>query len=304
MFKYRGFGLNILSEIAFREFAESDFSGEADLKILLGATPVALEGDDVVKRARVEFRRSEYLLKVHDVANYYVKGGREAIIEPFENSDPDSVRLFFLSSGIAAALHQQGRIPLHASGVHTKDGVVLFIGESGAGKSTTISLLQQHGYRIFTDDVCVIDNSDLGEGRISVFPSYPVVKLWSNTIEELSVDTNSLEHFRLRKHIPKVGIVTDDIGTDKFEVSKIIIIKKENHAIAVHIDQLHGIDVFRQLQKQTYRRNQVDPMGIRQEHFQAVSAICSKVPVFTMIRPTVGNTFSEVVNCLNRFLND
>jgi len=303
MYKYRGFGLNIASEIPFREFSAYDFSNPADLEIIRGNTPQHLSGEDVLRRARVEFGKGEYLLKVENIANYYITNGSKAVIESLTD-DEDSIRLFFLSSGIAAALHQKGKIPLHASGVHNKDGVTLFVGESGAGKSTTVSLLQKIGYRIFTDDVCVVDNDDLLKDKISVYPSYPVIKLWSNTIDELNIDTDGLNKYKVRRHLPKVGIVTPDIGTEKLAVGKIIVIRKDNHVSDVSIEPLTGVDVFKQLQKETYRRNQVDALDIRKEHFRVVSMISSKVPVFVLKRPGNLKSFDDVTDCLNKFFNE
>lgn len=60
----------------------------------------------------------------------------------------------------------QGALVVHASGVELSGGGALFLGDSGAGKSTIAGLLEQAGAarRIFSDDRIVI-RRDAGSGR-------------------------------------------------------------------------------------------------------------------------------------------
>ncbi len=53
-------------------------------------------------------------------------------------------------------LAHRGDLVLHASGVLRPDGAILFVGESGRGKSTLAASLHQRGYALLGDDAIVI----------------------------------------------------------------------------------------------------------------------------------------------------
>src|ERR1700733_4396296 len=134
MYKYWGFGLHIASEIEFPELLPADFS-EADVSILIGKAPDMLEGEVVKKRAFSITGKDEYLLGIKNICRYYVSHGNRIIAEPAPGIDERSIRLFLLGTAMGALLYQRGYIPLHASAI-IKDGrLMLFAGNSGAGKS-------------------------------------------------------------------------------------------------------------------------------------------------------------------------
>ena len=64
-------------------------------------------------------------------------------------------------------------------------GVVAFLGESGAGKSTLAACLQARGYRIFSDDICLLEEIS---GTVRAVPLAGWVKLWRQSLEHLAID--------------------------------------------------------------------------------------------------------------------
>ena len=204
MYNYWGFGLTIASEIEFPEFLPYNFE-EPDVIISLGKTPENLKGADVIKRVNVSMSPTEYLLKFVNIANYYVNLGNKIIVEPFAGADEKSVRLFLLSNAMAAILHQRDTISLHASAIEHNEGLVLFCGQSGAGKSTTVTMLQQQGYKIISDDVCVLK---IEGDVITAVPSYPMVKLWEDSFAKTGL-TIGEEAYKIRPQMPKYARFLD-----------------------------------------------------------------------------------------------
>ena len=154
-YKYWAFDLQVESEIEFPELFPFTFE-HADLKISLGVTPRQLQGDKVVQKVNVLMSPNEYIIDVIAVARYYAAHGNQILIEAAPDADEKSIRLFLLSNAMAAILHQRDMSPFHASAVHCEGGLALFCGRSGAGKSTLATSLQLKGYKIFSDDVCVL----------------------------------------------------------------------------------------------------------------------------------------------------
>ncbi len=122
---------------------------------------------------------------------FLVRQGKEIIIDPIPGVDEDILRTFLLGAAFGMLLHQRGQhlgqrsdhVILHASAVAMDAGAVVFIGDSGAGKSTTAALLQAHGYRLLSDDVTVLDIRH--PQQVKVTPSFPQLRLWPESLESL-----------------------------------------------------------------------------------------------------------------------
>ena len=118
----------------------------------------------------------------------------------------EEVRLYLLGTCMGVILQQRNTLCLHASGVVFDDQVILFTGESGVGKSTTLSYFYQKGYKVLGDDTLPIKWIN---NQPFIVPSAPDIKLWKNSIEALefgddssfkSISPEFPDKFRIRIH--------------------------------------------------------------------------------------------------------
>jgi hypothetical protein len=297
MFNYWGFGLHITSEIEFPEFLPATFE-EADLTIRIGTVPEKLTGENVVHKIRVSMSPTEYLQKVLHVAKYYVANGNNIRIEPEEGADEKSIRLFLLSNGMAAALHQRNLIPLHASAVFYEDGVVLFCGHSGVGKSTVVTALQKKGYKVFSDDVCVLKPADHDPNAIMAIPSYPMMKLWIDSFNKTGIEM-ATEEQRIRPHLAKYArFYHDEYEIAPRPIKRVFMLDSASLEQDVEIKKMASIESFNALQRNTYRHVQMNAMKKRDFHFSTVSKLTAAVPLYRISRPQHLNTVDRVVELI------
>ena len=137
----------------------------------------------------------------NDVGNFLVRNGNEIILAPESDVDECALRLFVLGPGLAALLHQRGFFVLHASAVARNREAVLFLGASGAGKSTVAAAMHDRGYEIVADDVVPVDVSS--PTGLTICPGFPQVKLWPDSASFLGKDLSIMP--RLRPEAEKRG---------------------------------------------------------------------------------------------------
>jgi hypothetical protein len=292
MYQYWAYGLLIESELEFPEFLAYPFE-KSDVTIRIGSTPAMLSGEDHYVNGDVSMDSNRFLLKLPEIATYYAQNGNEVIVALLPNAELKSVRLFLLSNVLSAILHQRNLIPLHASGIIHNDQVILFCGESGAGKSTLVTKLQQSGYQLFTDDVCVIIPT--ATGKITLVPSYPMIKLWADSFERIGLPAAN-EELRIRAEMPKYAkFYHDQFDITPREIKQIFILAKDAEQSEIAIRKLSAVEAFTELQQNSYRRGQMRAMNKKPVHFSMISSIIKDTPTFKSTRPASENTLDELM---------
>ncbi|MCI1778557.1 MAG: hypothetical protein LKI53_01205 [Bacteroidales bacterium] len=253
MYKYWGYGLNIASEIEFPELLKYDFD-VPDVEYTTGKVPNKIDGISVsFKKYSYIVNEKELLFNVYDVARYYAADGCKIIIEPSAaENNMRSIRIHVLATVMAAILLHRKMIAVHASAIKHDGKLILITGQSHAGKSTVLAELLKKGYPVFSDDIIVM-HKDGTNAPILAAASYPMIKLWDDTIEKLNDPSFEDHSFRIQKDIDKYGFFFhDDFDKKQYPIKKIFILNVENipHLIS---RILTGRNAFEALVKQVYR---------------------------------------------------
>lgn len=297
---YFAYGLTIASEIDFPELVPITLADTPDVKVTIGRVPDNLYENTDNEPLNLYLSPTEYLLQVNGTASYYAKEGNEVIIEPYANTCEKSIRLFFLSNAMAAILYQRKQIPLHGSAIYNHDGVVLFLGDSGAGKSTTVATLETKGYRIFSDDVCV---PFVKGNHIEIHAAYPMMKLWKDTFHKIDIG-NYHDDARIRPDIEKYSkFFNESFSTAPRRVNKIFILEKSLSDNPLQIKTLKGIEAFKHLQNYAYRLSYIDAMDVKVAYFEMLNAILHHVPIIHISRPANQNTIHELVQLIETYMD-
>ena len=295
MFSYWAYGLAIQSELEFPEMyphAET----KADVIIKFSDVPQTLSGTDVVAKEIFFISPSEYLIHL-PICSYHVQHGKSITIELKANADMPSVRLFLLTNAMAAILHQRNKVALHAGAIQTDKGLVVICGESGAGKSTTISALQQKGYKIFVDDVLVLEKK---EDIVVGVAAYPTLKLWDDTIEKLEIGIIAEEQ-KLRESINKYRVsFQEDFTTALIPVYKLIYLRKETSCKELVTAIKQGMEAFNILLSQLYRTSMSISAHRKILLFERLNEVLNQTTLLEIVRPEDGNTIEELAQLIER----
>ena len=191
MFSYYAYGLRIHSEIAIPEFTTD--SGSPDVTLTIDCdTPISnYIPETVVKQAwAMHVSRKQGLVYVQDTGLYLINEGNKIVFIPAPGVSQEIVRFYVVGTVMSILLYQREFLVLHGSVIDVEGEAVIFLGNSGDGKSTTAAALHAAGYKLFNDDVAPIT---LGEDhRAFLLPGFPQIKMSLETAEALDYDFDSL----------------------------------------------------------------------------------------------------------------
>ena len=277
MYKYRAFGVNILSDILLPELIGT-FGGE-DVRVISGKVPERLDNP---KTEGVCYQASPgiFLLNIKDVARYMVRNGSEIIVEAYPRAAAEDIRLFLLGSSFGALLHQRGYLPFHGSVINIKGKAIIFSGVSGSGKSTLAGALQKRGYQVLSDDVANISLDS--NQRPLVHPSYPQIKLWKDSLLKLGEEPTL--HKKLRKKLDKYGMqIQSGYFNESLILAAIYILIPMNSGNN-EIEPITGIEKFNALRKNTYRYTYLAGLDLSEQHFISCTKIAPSIRVKKITR--------------------
>ena len=293
---YTAYGLTIDSQVdcpQLTRLVPQPGNSPADVIIRYGETPQALK-NPLAQGAFFQANPTQFLLRIKAIGSFLVLEGREIIIEPAPQANNDDVTLFLFGSVFGAVLHQRGYLVLHASAIATPRGSVLFMGNSGHGKSTTAAAFIQRGYRILADDVCAmrIDPS----GCPVIIPAFPQLKIWADAAEKLNADIHSLH--KVRAQLEKYALpVQEQFSQAPMPIHALYHLNIHNQP-DIRLENVEDAERFKMLLDNTYRAHFLDGLKMRGEHFRLAMAV-TKAGLFRRVtRPLYPFLLHELVDLI------
>lgn len=289
--KYLGFGLCFMSDIPLEELMSCE--AKPDVFIIEGKTPEKLQ--NIFKKGLLyQACKDQFLLNIPETGRFYVQNGNKIIFERLANVDDKSIRVFLLSTVLAALFIQRGIFPLHASSVNINEKAVLFTGISGAGKSSLVTGYFKQGFSVLNDDVSLITEI---EKTLMVVPGFPRIKLWTDTLKAFNEEPENYQ--KIRDSIEKRQIPINDVfNKEPVPVSHIFILAVKNTP-GIEVKEITGIEKFNVLRRHTFRYQFIEGLGMAKEHFHAISQLASNARVFRLFRPRKGFHIPELMKIVN-----
>ncbi len=198
---YQIFGLKMASDYSFGNRLPQG-QGEVDIAFTCQDTaPIAVEWDEIdpVYTSVYRTKNNEPAWFLYQIEEYYIAHytdsidfyiSRQAIIGHILNMElKDSYTMDFLPTILALWLEFQGIPCLHASAVVVNDHAVVFLADSGHGKSTLTTAFLQAGFPLLADDKLPLDEKD---GEIWARPGTPLIRFFPEVAEMLVDDHREL----------------------------------------------------------------------------------------------------------------
>jgi hypothetical protein len=280
MFSYFAYGLGIHSEIPLTEFVSTDSA--CDVLIHLEQSDRLTKELKALQQSDAPWlcqqTETEIIYAVKHAGVFSVQQGKEVAIAPLPHVENRLLSLHLTGSIMAFISYQRGLLPLHASAIQVHQQVAAFLGESGAGKSSTAAALNARGNLLVTDDVLPVQ---LDAGAVQVSSAFPQLKLDPTVAGALGYDPGSL--LLLHPRLPKLGHrVAHQITQIPLPLKAIYVLED---GADLQIERLQPQQAFVELIKHSYGIRALQSINTSTQFFSQCTTLAKIVNIYRLIRP-------------------
>ena len=294
---YYVFGLNLRSNLPLPGVTpDNSPSKTCDIEVHLGLRPYSDEGsspgseeltyvssdtnasgEPVLRISRVE-QGAFVRLAYEDGTQFWLDRKRENIWATWSTrSSLENTASYLLGPVLGLVLRLRGVICLHASAVAFENRSVAFVGQTGAGKSTTAAAFAQRGYGVISDDIVALAESEIG---FQVMPAYPHLCLWPESVKILYDSPEALP--RLIPDWDKRRLDLGQQGT-RFEsrslpLGAIYVLGERRPDPAPYVESLRPQSALLALVADTYA-NKILDREMRAREFAVLGHLVTTVPI-------------------------
>jgi hypothetical protein len=292
-------GITLLSEIAIPELprVQPRTTTPHPVQVRLGEVATQLPGA-VELDPDCFATPTQYLLNIRGVARYLVTAGREIVVDPDDGAPALDVRGYLLGSIFVVLCQQRGLLPLHASAIAGESGVVAFLANSGQGKSTLAAHLARRGFRVFADDVCLIDATQPGSAM--AVPTAPWLKLWRNSLENLGRGAEGLDRVFSeddKYRLPLAPTLTPE------PISKLVFLEgNDASSVTTEIEEVPRVQAVPLLMDLTHHSYLLQATGQQEENFLKCGRVLSQARAYRMVRPWGLTHLESTIDALEKLL--
>jgi hypothetical protein len=186
MLTYWAFGLGIHSELPLAGLVEAAAAPEVCVRWGDPAQfPTGFNG----AVAHLHINRQEAIMALPEVATLAIRDGREIQVFAPPATDRHMLARHIVGNVLAILLFQRGYLVLHASTVRVDGRAVAFLGEPGAGKSSTAAALVRQGHGLLADDAAALQSCS---PPALVVPGFPRLRLSPQVAQALGYAVEAL----------------------------------------------------------------------------------------------------------------
>jgi len=284
---YEAFGLTVRSAFDLPELpsAEPRRGERADITIAEERIPRPLSADPE-STVHAVTEREYYLL--YDAATVRILDGRSIAVDPAPDVPGEVLRHVLVGPALNHLLDQRGYFVLHASTVSVDGRAVAFVGESGAGKTTTAMACLVQGHRVLSDDVAAIALTE--EGPV-VRSGYPSMKLDPAAVEAFDppVEPPERTHHGRKRHF--YGL-THDQPASPVPLERVYLLEDGE---SIEVTSVSPDDQVMALVDNTYTVGALATDGQAVSNFSACGEIADMAAIKRLRRPRDLDALPDVV---------
>jgi hypothetical protein len=218
------------------------------------------------------------ILHFPEIASFWVSHSDKTIKCYVENNTPNNTIVhLLLDQVLPRVLTLSGHRPLHSSAVNINDKLVLFLGESGQGKSTLALSFHQVGYPAVTDDVIFLEK---GDATYAGFAPYNGLRLWQDSISHVLDDEvgTKVAHYNSKRRVE-----THSVQSQQLPIRFLVILEAPEENSQVELRRMTPLEAVMHLTASKFRLDKDSQSLI--EEFEFFVDFANAIPFYDLTYP-------------------
>ena len=281
---YKAFGLKIRSEFALNvlDAIETD-PNDFDVEVVAGHG--IIRDPNPYLDPYFEIDTDEQYMHWRAIGAYLIKDDRRIVVETHKDISDHLVSQALLGIVMAIMLERRHLLCLHASAINTNGRAAIFLGDKGAGKSTTSGAMLAAGGSPISDDLVALEGVLNGDSPAAIRPGFSFMKIWPDTAKALSLEmeeTDCLIHphtTKIQKRMPK------QIRDENVPLGAAFILERAAEATETKALRLPPHEALQMVLRNTFMARFGETKLGRQHlmlHMQRCSAIVAQTPFYAL----------------------
>lgn len=287
-FMYHIFDISLESDLRLPELPEGT-ARESVIKIMSGVDSKKVrcepeyfhewqdaDGEISMLLAEIDGR---YLLRFPEIVDFLISSSGDTVLYfQVSNIPEETIRHLILDQVIPRILGQQGHLVLHASAIQLQDGkAVVFLGDTGWGKSTLASSYYENGGQLITDDCLLIKIVD---NKVFCVPNYYGLRLYPDSAEAIFKTHKQYKlvaHYTSKERLILHSIESKTEGL--IPISSIFLLSdpSEECLDSVNVQKVEGAEKIMAIVEQTFLMNFKDKTVVSKQ-FRNASEVTELSP--------------------------
>ncbi|MEM8979244.1 MAG: hypothetical protein AAGD04_07155 [Pseudomonadota bacterium] len=201
---------------------------------------------------------------------------------------------------MSVALELRGLLSLHASGVRVDGKAAVFLGDKGAGKSTTTGAMIQGGHRPISDDLIAVDTSGpLAKGATHpvIHPGFSTTKLYPDSIAALGLTDDESDREIHHSTVKKQKQLPQQVAESAVPVGALFVLLRDKDAQTIEATRCAPHEALQAVLRFTFKARYGETKLGRDklvEHMQKCSRLVAAAPVYKLVIPHSLERLSEI----------
>lgn len=252
-----------------------------------GSDPIDVDMDPVIESANPD----AMTLAFGSLARFRIEFAQQVVrlVDAHPSSDQDTIDHLVDDHIAPRIIAAAGHLVLHGSATVIGDWLAVFLGNTGAGKSTLAASLHASGHRLLGDDAVVITESS---GQLMGEPVYQSLRLFHQSIDQVfggKVGTSAMAFYS-----DKVHVALDDVDPAMANCVRLgAIYVLGDRETGVSLDRIAPADACMALVENSFALDPHDPAAAAQRMAQAAS-LAAAIPCYELAYPYDFSLLSEV----------
>jgi hypothetical protein len=209
------------------------------------------------------------------------------------------VRAALLGKVMAYLMRQRGWLPLHASAVEIHGSAALFLGHSGAGKSTTAAAFYSRGYPVLADDVGAVKFTD---GKVLLHTTWSGLRLFDDALAVIGASPPPA-CFLDDKHVFHLDRRGSDVLIPVRRIYFLEYAGKEN-TCRIHAEVVGAFSAVALLNSNSYLDSPDAGDRPLQLNLERAASVASTVPVYRLFRPRSLRYLAQLVDFVEKDIHE